>query len=168
VTSLGKGFYEFNFSSIEDMRTVRSVGSWNLSHGILKLFAWSKDFNPIMQQHSTAQVLVKIYGLSQEYLCKIIIFAIAISVGTPIYTNIIISKEMIDRSFGDHVRVLVDIDLAEKLRYKFLVERKGYDFFVDLEYENLSDFFSYCMVHDHHIDNCIRMKVINRENHGST
>jgi len=84
LTSLGKGFYELSFSSIEDMRSVRSVGSWNLSPGILKLFAWSKDFNPSSRQHSTSQVWVRIYGLSQKYWRKKNLFAIASGVGTPI------------------------------------------------------------------------------------
>lgn len=34
IISLGKGCYEFVFSSVEDLRSVRSVGSWNLSPGI--------------------------------------------------------------------------------------------------------------------------------------
>lgn len=38
VTSIGKGFYEFVFSSIEDARRVRSVSSWLLNPGFLKLF----------------------------------------------------------------------------------------------------------------------------------
>ncbi|MCI68001.1 pectin acetylesterase, partial [Trifolium medium] len=42
ITSLGKGFYEFSFSSLEDVRRVRSIASWNLNPGTLKLFAWSK------------------------------------------------------------------------------------------------------------------------------
>jgi len=67
VTSIGKGFYEFSFSSIEDMRRVRSIGSWNLSPGLLKLFAWSKDFRPSLQHQATTQVWICIYGLSQEY-----------------------------------------------------------------------------------------------------
>ncbi|KAK2410797.1 stemmadenine O-acetyltransferase [Trifolium repens] len=50
--SLGKGFYEFSFSTLEDMRSVRSVSSWNLAPGMLKLFAWNPDFNPSMQQQS--------------------------------------------------------------------------------------------------------------------
>ncbi|MCI67187.1 DUF4283 domain protein, partial [Trifolium medium] len=29
--SLGKGFYEFTFSSLEDVRRVRSIASWNLN-----------------------------------------------------------------------------------------------------------------------------------------
>ncbi|AES75351.1 DUF4283 domain protein [Medicago truncatula] len=44
VTSIGKGFYVFSFSGIEDIRRMRSIGSWNLSPGLLKIFAWSKDF----------------------------------------------------------------------------------------------------------------------------
>jgi hypothetical protein len=46
VISLGKGYFEFNFSTLEDVRRVRSVPSWNLNPGFLKLFAWTKDFNP--------------------------------------------------------------------------------------------------------------------------
>ncbi|MCI08339.1 pectin acetylesterase, partial [Trifolium medium] len=84
VFSLGKGFYEFIFSSLEDVRRVRSVASWNLSSGLLKLFAWSNDFNPKAQHNSSAQVWVKIYGLAQEYWRKNIIFTIASSIGTPI------------------------------------------------------------------------------------
>jgi len=49
ITSIGKGFYEFTFSSFEDLRRVRPIGSWYLNSGILKLFAWSKEFNPSMQ-----------------------------------------------------------------------------------------------------------------------
>lgn len=47
---------------------------------------------------------------------------------------------MIERTFGQYARVLVDIDLTQTLRYSLLVERKGFAFYVDLEYENLPDF----------------------------
>lgn len=40
VTSLGKGFFEFAFSSLEDVQRVRSVSAWNLPQGVLKLFPW--------------------------------------------------------------------------------------------------------------------------------
>lgn len=84
VISLGKGFFEFTFSSLEDVRRVRSAPSWNLNPGLLKLFAWTKDFNPKLQHNTSAQVWVKIYGLSQEYWHKNILFTIAGSLGTPI------------------------------------------------------------------------------------
>jgi len=38
ISSLGRGFYEFTFTSLEDVKRVRSIPSWNLNPGILKLF----------------------------------------------------------------------------------------------------------------------------------
>lgn len=82
VTSIGKGYYEFSFSSLEDVQRVRYVGSWNFNPGLLKLFTWTKEFNPNTQQQSSAQVWLRMYGLSQEYWFPKILFAIASSVGT--------------------------------------------------------------------------------------
>jgi hypothetical protein len=42
---------------------------------------------------------------------------------------------MQDCTFGQFARVLVDMDLSQPLRYKVLVERKGFSFFVKIEYE---------------------------------
>lgn len=154
ITSIGKGFYEFIFSSIEDANSVRSVGSWNLKPGILKLFAWTHDFNPSLIQNSTAQVWVRIYGLSQEYWRPKILFAIASSVGTPLCTDAVTSKPAMDRTFGHFARVLVDMDLSNDLKYKVLVERKGYAFFVELGYDNLPAFCSNCKITGHNIEKC--------------
>lgn len=158
VTSIGKSFYDFTFSSLEDLRRVRSMGSWDLNPGVSKLFAWASDFNPSMQQQKTAQVWLRIFGLSQEYWRKKILFAIASSVGTPICTDSITNKPKIERSFGHFVRVLVDLDLSRDLRYRVLVERKGFAFFVDFEYENLPDFCTYCHCTGHYVDICKRLK----------
>ncbi|XP_058733808.1 uncharacterized protein LOC131605477 [Vicia villosa] len=54
VQSIGKGYFEFSFSSGEDLRKVRAHGSLNLNPGTLKLFAWSNDFNPAAQHNSSA------------------------------------------------------------------------------------------------------------------
>jgi hypothetical protein len=124
IISLGKGFYEFTFSSLEDVRRVRSAPSWNIYPGFLKLFAWSRDFNPKLQNNTSVQVWVRIYGLSHEYWQKNILFTIASSLGTPICIDSVTAKPMHERTFGQFVRVLVDIDLLQPLRYKLLVERK--------------------------------------------
>jgi hypothetical protein len=163
VISLGKGFYEFVFTSLEDMRRVRSIGTWNLSPGILKLFAWTSDFNPNLQQQTSAQVWIRIYGLSQEYWRQKILFAIASSIGTPICTDSFTSKPMLDRSFGHYVRVLVDLNLFQELRNRVLVERVGYAFFVDIEYENLPDVCTNCKIIGHHVGNCKRLKDTNKQ-----
>jgi len=137
MSSLGKGYFEFIFTSLEDVKRVRSLPSWNLNPGFLKLFAWSKDFNPSLQNSSTAQVWVRLHGLSQEYWRPRIFFVIASSVGTPICTDSASSKPMIERTFGQFAKVVVDMDVTRELRDNVLVERKGFAFFVELEYENL-------------------------------
>ncbi|KAK2418107.1 hypothetical protein QL285_040346 [Trifolium repens] len=154
ITSLGKGYFEFSFSSVEDVRRVRAVNSWNLNPGFLKLFPWTKDFNPSVQKQTSAQVWVRIYGLSQEYWRPKILFAIASSVGTPLCTDVVTNKPKFDRTFGHFVRVLVDLDISNELSYEILVERKGFAFFVELEYENLPDYCSYCKNIGHNFDNC--------------
>ncbi|KAK2388533.1 hypothetical protein QL285_062210 [Trifolium repens] len=158
LTSLGKGFYEFSFSSLEDMRSVRAVGAWNLTPGLLKLFAWTTDFNPGVQQQTSAQVWIRIFGLSQEYWRQNILFAVASSIGIPICTDSFTNKPMLERTFGHYARVLVDVDLAQELVYKILVERKGFAFFVDVKYENLPPYCDHCKIIGHRFDNCKRRK----------
>jgi len=126
---LGRGFYEFTFSCLDDVKRVRFIASWNLNPGILKLFAWTNDFSPSLQNSLSAQVWLRIYGLPQEYWRPRILFAIASSMGTPICTDSASSKPMIERTFGQFARVLIDMDISQTLRYKVLVERKGYAFF---------------------------------------
>jgi hypothetical protein len=156
ITSLGKGFYEISFSSLEDVRRVRSVASWNLEPGFLKLFPWTSDFNPNLQKNTTAQVWVRLYGLAQEYWRPKIIFTIASSIGTPICTDAIVAKPMFERTFGQYARVLVDMDVSQPIRSKVLVERTGFAFFVDLDYENLPPFCSHCKMVGHFLEVCKR------------
>lgn len=154
VTSIGKGCYEFVFTSIEDARRVRSVNSWLWNPGILKLFPWSRDFSPTLQNNTSVQVWMRIHGLSQEYWRKKIIFAIASSVGTPICVDYVTSKPAIERTFGHYARVLVDLDVSCDLKYEVLVERKGFAFFVEFEYENLPEFCSFCRMIGHNASVC--------------
>ena len=141
------------------MRRVRTIGSWNLNVGILKLFAWSKNFNPNFQHQTATQVWIRIFGLSQEYRRQKILFAISSGVGIPICTDSITGKSMLDRSFGHYARVLIDLNLNDSLCHRILVERTGYAFFVDIEYENLPDFCSYCKCTGHYYDICKRKPI---------
>jgi hypothetical protein len=67
---------------------------------------------------------------------------------------------MIDRTFGQYARVLVDMDVTKELRYKVLVERKDFAFFVELEYENLPDYCIHCKKIGHYVEIC---KFVNKE-----
>ncbi|KAK2401739.1 hypothetical protein QL285_051308 [Trifolium repens] len=140
------------------MRSVHAVGAWNLTPGLLKLFAWTTDFNPGVQHQTSAQVWIRIFGLSQEYWRQNILFAVASSIGIPICTDSFTNKPMLERTFGHYARVLVDVDLAQDLVYKILVERKGYAFFVDVEHENLPPYCDHCKIIGHRFDNCKRRK----------
>lgn len=119
-----------------------------------------------MQSSNTAHVWLRIYGLSQEYWRPKILFAIANSVGTPICTDSASSKPMIDRTFGQFVRILVDMDVTQTLRYKVLVERVGFAFYVDLEYENLPDYCTNCKKIGHYLEICknLHSEPIHTEN----
>jgi len=50
LVSLGKGIYEFQFSSIEDMSQIWAIGTFYLKHGVLRLIKWSADFCPYTQK----------------------------------------------------------------------------------------------------------------------
>lgn len=50
----------------------------------------------------------------------------------------------------------MDLEIIGELRDKVLVERKGFAFFVDIEYENLPDFCDYCKCTGHYSDICKR------------
>lgn len=56
----------------------------------------------------------------------------------------------------------MDLDLTKDLSYKILVERMGFTFFVDIEYEKIPEFWSYCSCIGHSVTNCNRKEV----NHG--
>jgi len=52
----GKGFYEFEFASLEDMRWAFGMGSLKLSPGFLRLFSWTKDFIQATMKSTKTQV----------------------------------------------------------------------------------------------------------------
>ncbi|XP_058776274.1 uncharacterized protein LOC131650588 [Vicia villosa] len=160
ITALGKGFYEFVFSLLEDVQRVRFVSAWSIPQGVLKLFPWTKDFIPSTMKQTSAQVWIRIHDLSQEYWRPRIVFAIASSIGTPICIDFASNKSAFERPFGHFVRVLVDLGLTKEFVYKLLVERVGFAFFVDIEYEKVPEFCSYFSCIGHNISSCKRKETV--------
>ncbi|XP_019414619.1 PREDICTED: uncharacterized protein LOC109326388 [Lupinus angustifolius] len=152
MISLGKGFYDFAFSSMEDMRNVCAVGSWSLKPGFLRLFLWSPDFNLNLQKLSHTQCWIKIHNLPQEYWSPRILFSIAGGIGTPISLD----EATHTRSFGHFARVLVELNLKTNLPEQILVEREGFAFFVSIKYENLPNFCQGCQTIGHMVAQCRR------------
>lgn len=67
LTPLGKGFFDFNFSSIEDMHRVWALRVVNMKPGFLRFYCWTKDFKPQAQMQTHAQIWVRLMHLPQEY-----------------------------------------------------------------------------------------------------
>lgn len=122
---IGKGFFEFYFSSVEELRKVWFVGSWSLDHAVLRLFSWSPDFNLSMVRQTNIQCWVRILGLPQEYWRPKILFAIVRGIGVPLSLDDVTTN----KTLGHYARVLVDIDLGSPLRDENLVERQRFAFF---------------------------------------
>jgi hypothetical protein len=53
-----------------------------------------------MQHQTSAQVWIRIFGLSQEYWRQNILFVVASSKGIPICTDSFTNKPMLERTFG--------------------------------------------------------------------
>nr|KYP36389.1 hypothetical protein KK1_042495 [Cajanus cajan] len=119
---------------------VLAAGSWNLDPGLLQLSLWKPDFNPRNHKNIFSQVWLCILELPQEYWSPRIILAIASTVGTPISLD----KATLDRKYGHFARVLIEIDLADKIPMQLLVEREGYAFFVFFEFDRMPMFCSIC------------------------
>lgn len=123
ITSLGKEFFEFVFSSLEDCQRVWSMNAWTLSQGVLKLFLWSKDVVLSTLKQTLTRVWIRIHGLPHKYWRPQILFVIASSVEILVYIDSPSNKSSFERPFKHFVRVLVDPDLTKEFSYKILVER---------------------------------------------
>jgi len=147
---LGKGFLEFSFSSIEDMRKIWSLRLINLSPGLLRFFCWTKDFKPQNQVQTHEQIWIRLMHLPQEYWHKQTLFEIASGIGTPLSIDEATNK----RLFGLYARVLVDVDLSSKLYNFVLVERDNHAFHVKVSYEKHLLFCNHCKIIGHSLQQC--------------
>jgi len=66
---------------------------------------------------------------------------------------------MIDITFWPICESLRGLDLTQTLRYKVLVERKGFTFFVELDYENPPNFCTNCKIIGHYLEICKKVNI---------
>ena len=88
--------------------------------------------------------------LPQEYWREIILKEITSAVGTPID----IDSPTRNRTFGHYARILVDIDLSKKAYFEILVERDGFAFKVEVQYERRPLFCQHCFTIGHDVSTC--------------
>ncbi|XP_045832867.1 uncharacterized protein LOC123924134 [Trifolium pratense] len=156
---------EFSFSSKEDPIRDLPHKSRSLKSDILPLSQRTPNFNHNKQQQTHTRCWVRILGLPQEYWRPKILFSIAGGVGVPICLD----ERTSDRSsgFGHYARVLVEIDLSKKLYHQILVQRVGYSFTVNLKFENLPSFCSFCQCIGHTLEECTTRHMISLRNQSS-
>lgn len=117
---LGKGFFEFNFTSIEDMRRIWAIGTVNLKPGLMRFSQWTEDFAPHAQSQTHAQIWVRFINLPLEYWGIQTLLEIASGLGTPLS----IDESTQQKRFGFFARVLIDVDLSENLFESVVVDRE--------------------------------------------
>jgi hypothetical protein len=52
MVPLGKGFYDFHFESMEDLKKIWAAGTVNLKPGLLRFSQWTKDFKLLVQKQT--------------------------------------------------------------------------------------------------------------------
>lgn len=152
---LGKGFFELNFNSIEDMKQIWAIGVVNLKPGFMRFYRWTKDFTPKAQAQTHAQVWVRLMQLPQEYWGRQTLFEIASGLGTPLTIDEVTQT----RRFGLFARVLIDVDMSENMFESVIVERDGNALPVMVQYEKYPLFCSHCKTIGHSIHACSKINA---------
>jgi len=101
--------------------------------GYLEIFAWTKDFVPSSMKLTKIQCWVRIHSLPMEYWQPKIIFSIVRGIDTPVSLD----DRTMNKSRGFFASVLIDIDILFALSNQILVERSGFAFIADIEFEKL-------------------------------
>lgn len=127
-----------------------SLGVVNLKPGIFRVSRWVPYFNPVVQRQTNTQIWVRIYDLPIEYWRPSMLFSIPRGTGLPLK----IDEKTSAIEHGLFARVLVEIDLAGSLPERILVKRRRLNFFVNITYEKLPYFCTYCSSIGHSIEAC--------------
>ena len=150
MVPLGKGYYDFHFDSADDLRKIWAAGTINLKPGLLRLSQWTKDFKYLAQKQTHVSLWIRLVELPQEYWLERTLKEIASAVGTPID----IDGPTRNHTFGHYARILVDIDLSKRAYDEILVEREGFVFKVEVQYERRPLFCHHCFTIGHNVSTC--------------
>lgn len=137
------------------MQSVWALGTINLKPGFLRFYCWTKDFAPHAQAQTHAQIWVRFFNLPQEYWGLQTLFEIASGLGSPIT----IDEATQQRRFGLFARVLIDVNLAEKMFESVVIEREDHALSVTVQYEKHPMFCSHCQMIGHNIQNCSKLNI---------
>jgi len=95
--------------------------------------------------------------LPQEYWRQKTLYEIAYVLGTPLT----IDEATQNRRFGVYVRVLIDVDLSEKLFESVVVERDGHALSIMVQYEKQPAYCVHCKILGHNLQNWSKLSSLN-------
>ncbi|KAF6157176.1 hypothetical protein GIB67_041637 [Kingdonia uniflora] len=127
IVLVGKGYFTIFLDNEEDRNNIWRGGPWMIDKQLLRLSPWSPCFDSETQKNSHALCWVKFPGLGFEFWEVDSLMVLGRTMGTPIH---------VDRTHSDFeyfAKVLVDIDLAEPIPNKVLVEVEDGDFWQKVE-----------------------------------
>ena len=153
MVPLGRSFYDFLFEHPDDFSRIWTAGTVSLQPGLLRLSQWTKDFNHYSHTQTHTSIWIRLVALPQEHWRERTLKEIASVVDTPIS----IDGQTRNRAFGYYTRILVDIDLSKRVYDEILVEREGFAFNVEVQYERCPLFCHHCYVIEHNEMNCKRL-----------
>lgn len=92
---------------------------------------------------------MRLLHFPQEYWRTKTLYEIASGLGTPLT----IDEATQNKRFGLYDRVLLDVDLSEKLFDSVMVEREGHAFPVSVQFERQPQYCAHCKLLGHSIQN---------------
>ena len=147
---IGKGYFHLLFHNQDEMNAVRQRGNVQLRPGVFRISEWDMDFNPFIHKQTTAQVWLKLHGISWYYWHPKILWDIASCVGFPIKMD----GTTLNGEYGFYARILVEVDMATNLPDQVTLMAHGKKILVKIEYERLPPFCKFCRVVGHHVGDC--------------
>lgn len=114
---------------------------------------WTKDFAPLAQSQTHAQIWVRFINLPLEYWGIQTLLEIASGLGTPLS----IDESTQQKRFGFFARVLIDVDLSENLFESVVVDREDHALSISVQYEKHPLFCEHCIMIGHAIQNCSKL-----------
>lgn len=151
IIPMGRGFFVFQFASMDDLQRIWAHGSVLLKPGVLRLSRWHPDFSPSTYKNTHAQLWVRFWDLGLQYWEPKTLFEIARGIGLPIK----IDPATLNRRVGLFARVLIDVDLSSNPPKQLLVERaNGESILLKLEFEKFPDLCASCGNIGHSIVAC--------------
>ncbi|XP_026459817.1 uncharacterized protein LOC113360529 [Papaver somniferum] len=141
---LGKGFFTIKLENMEDKNSIKA-GKWEVADRVLRVRNWMPNFRPENQSTSSTMVWVHYPGLSFEYWDEKTLFTISRAIGTPVKVD----EVTLNYENGLYARVLVDIDLAQKIPNKLWIKNKYGGFMQNVLLTKLPKFCPNCKIIGH-------------------